>query len=89
MPPHRRHPQIPLPAQTGTPNFDTFFSHLFMVVTCEQMTIKHSIYMQKVPFLYTERACVVLPGIEICPRRKMTWSKVLQVLLTRGSSLQK
>ena len=23
------------------------------------MTIKHLMYMQKVPFLYTERACVV------------------------------
>ena len=29
-----------------------------MVVTCEQMTIKHSMYMQKVPFPFTERACV-------------------------------
>ena len=59
MPPHQRHPQIPLSTQTGTPNFDTFLSHLFMVVTCKQMTIKHSMYMHKVPFLDTERACVV------------------------------
>ena len=49
-----------LSAQTGTPNFDTFFSRLFMVVTCEQMTIKHSINVEKVPFLHTERACVFL-----------------------------
>ena len=59
MPPHQRHPQTPSSAQTGTPNFDTFFSHLFMILTCEQMTIKHSIYAWKVPFLCTERACVV------------------------------
>ena len=59
MPPRQRHPQLPSSAQTGTPNFDTFFSHLFMILTCEQMTIKHSIYTWKVPFLCTERACVV------------------------------
>ena len=59
MPPHWRHPQTPLSAQTGTPNFDTFFSHLFMIVTWKQMTIKHLLYMSKVPFLSTEWACVV------------------------------
>ena len=56
MPPCQRHPQIPLSTQTGTPNFDPFFSPLFMVVTFKQMTIEHSMYMQKVPFLCTERA---------------------------------
>ena len=84
MPPCRRHPQIPMSAQTGTQNFDTYFSFLFMVLTCEPMTIKHSIYMWKVPFLCTERACVFF-GIEIHSRRKMTCSEVLQVLQTRGS----
>ena len=49
------------------------------------MAIKHSMYTQKVPFLCTERACVVFSGFGICPRRKVTWSKVLQVLWTRGS----
>ena len=39
--------------------FFTFFSPLFMVVSFEQMTIKHLMYMQKVPFLCTETACVV------------------------------
>ena len=58
-----------------------------MVLTCEQMTVKHSIYTWKVPFLCTERACVVFSGIKILPRRKMTWSEVLQVLQTRGSIL--
>ena len=36
----------------------TLFSLLLSTVTLEQMTIKHSMYMQKVPFLCTERACV-------------------------------
>ena len=58
MPPIRRHPQIPSSTQTGTPNFDTFLSPLFMVVTFKQTTIKHSMFMPKVPFLCTERACV-------------------------------
>ena len=58
-----------------------------MIVTCEQMALKHSIYMWKVPFLCTERACVVFSSIEIHPRRKMMWSEVLQVLQTRGSKL--
>ena len=64
-----------------------FSNPFFMVVTFEQMTIKHSMYMQKVPFLCTERACVVFSGFGIHPRRKVTWSKVLQVLWTRGSSI--
>ena len=34
------------------------FSPLFMVVTFKQTTIKHSMFMQKIPFLCTERACV-------------------------------
>ena len=59
VPPCRRHPRIPSFAQTGTPNFNPAFTHLFMAVTFEQMTIKHSMYMQKVPFQYTEMACVV------------------------------
>ena len=42
-----------------------------MVVTFEQMTIKHSMYMQKVPPLCTERACVVFSGFGIHPGRKL------------------
>ena len=64
-----------------------FFSPLFMVVAIKQMTIKHSIYMQKVPFLCTEWACVVFSSSGIRPRRKVVWSKVLQVLQTRGSTI--
>ena len=77
-----------LSAQTSTPNFDTFFSPLFRVVTCKQMTIKHPMYTQKVSFLCTERACVVFSGFGIRHRRKVMWSKVLQVLQTRGSKLK-
>ena len=58
-----------------------------MVVTFKQMTIKHSMYMQKVPFLCTERPVWFFSGFGISPRRKVTWSKVLQVLQTRGSTL--
>ena len=59
MPPCWRHPQTPSSAQTGTPNFDPFFSCLFMIVTCKKMTIKHLLDMSKVPSLSTEMACVV------------------------------
>ena len=57
-----------------------------MVVTCEQMTIKHSIYMEKYPFYIQKGPVWFFSGIKICPRRKMMWSKVLQVLQTRGST---
>ena len=87
MPPCQRHLQTPSSAQTGTPNFGTFFSHPFMIVTCEQSTIKHLLYTSKVPFLSTERACVVFSSFEIHSRKKMTWSEVLQVLWTRGSMI--
>ena len=51
------------------------------------MTITHSMYMQKVPFLCTERACVVFfSDFEIRPRKNCVMSKVLQVLWTRGST---
>ena len=46
-----------------------------MVVTCEQMTIKHSMYRQKVPFLCTERACVVFYGFGIRPIEKLHGAK--------------
>ena len=39
------------------------------------MTLKHSMYMQKVPLYYTERTCVTL-----------FWREVSQVLRTRGST---
>ena len=36
----------------------TFFPPLLLIITFEEMTIKLLLYMQEVPFLYTERACV-------------------------------
>ena len=43
----------------------TFFPPLFLIRTFEEMTIKHLMYMEKVPFLYTERACVLFSSFEI------------------------
>ena len=45
--PCQRHPQIPWIAGTGTPNLDPFWP-LLLTVIFNQMTIKHSLYMQKV-----------------------------------------
>ena len=58
VPPCQRHPQVPLFAQTSMPKYDLSSEPLFLIITFQEMTIKHLIYMLKVPFLYTERACV-------------------------------
>ena len=60
VPPHQRHPQVPSFAQTSTPKYDLFSEPLLWIVTFQEMTIKYLMYMEKVPFLYTERACVVV-----------------------------
>ena len=85
MPSCWRHPQNPSFAQTGTQNYDPF-SLLLSIITLEEMTIKHSLYMWKVPLYYTEKACVVFPGFEIHPGRKVMTCKVLQVFQTRGTT---
>ena len=54
----------------------TFFPPLLSIVTFEEMTIKHLMYMQKLPFLHTERACVEFSGFEICPGRFLMSNKV-------------
>ena len=59
MPLTRRHPQVPSFTQTGMPKYDPFSEPLLLIVPFQEMTIKHLMYMQKVSFLYTERACVV------------------------------
>ena len=41
---------------------------LFMAIAFDQTTIKHSMYMQKIPFQYTEMACVVFSSFEIHPK---------------------
>ena len=46
-------------------NYD-LFSPLLSIVTFQEMTIKHLMYTPKVPFLYTERPCVLFSGFGIC-----------------------
>ena len=58
VPPCQRRRQTPCSAQTGTTNYD-LFSSLLLIVTLDETTIKHLMYTWKVPFLYTERACVL------------------------------
>ena len=63
VPPHQRHHQIPSSAQTHMTIYD-LFSPLLSIVTLDEATIKHSLYTQKVHFLfstpiYTENACVL------------------------------
>ena len=64
VPPCRRHRQTPCSAQTSTTNYD-LFSPLLSIVTSQEMTIKHLMYTWKVPFVYTERACVLFSGFRI------------------------
>ena len=66
----------------------TLFSLLLLTITLEEMTIEHSLYMQKVPKNYTERACVVFSGFEIHPGRNLMSCKVLQVFQTRESIIE-
>ena len=65
VPPRRRRPQTPCSAQTSTTNNDPFFRPLLLIVTLDEATIKHLMYTRKVPFLYTERACVLFSGFRI------------------------
>ena len=66
------------------PNYD-FFPPLLSIITFEEMTIKHLMYVQKVPFLSTERACVVFSGFKIHPGRFLMLNKVKPLFQTRGS----
>ena len=61
VPPHRRCRETPFSAQTGMTNYD-LFSPLLLIVPSQEMTTKHLMYTPKVPFLYTERACVLFSG---------------------------
>ena len=47
----------------------TFFGPLLSIVTSQEMTIKHLMYTWKVPFLYTERACVLFFQFLNLPRK--------------------
>ena len=77
VPPHQRHPQVLSFTQTGMPKYDLFSEPPFLIVTSQEMTIKHLMYMQKVPFLYTERACVRFSGFEFHCGRFFGYNKVL------------
>ena len=59
MPPRWRYPQVPLLAQTGTPNLTFFCEPLLSIVSRREMTIKHLLYTQLCVFMYTKGACVV------------------------------
>ena len=69
VPPRRRRPQTPCSAQTSMTNNDLFIRPLLLIVTLDEATIKHLMYTQKVPFLYTERACVLFPRFSNSPRK--------------------
>ena len=58
MPPHWRYPQVPWLAQTGAPNLTFFGKPLLLIISHQEMTIKHSNYIQLCPFICTKRACV-------------------------------
>ena len=47
---------------------------LFMAITFDQTTIKHSMYTQKTPFQYTERACVFFSVLKISLKNDMMQS---------------
>ena len=64
VPPCWRHHQIPTALKLVQQSM-TFFPHLLSIVTLDEVTIKHLMYTWKVPFLYTERACVLFSGFKI------------------------
>ena len=49
------------------------------------MTIKHLMYTQKVPFPYTERACVLISGFQIRLGKYFMSTEVQLLFWTRGS----
>ena len=54
----------------------TFFPPLLSIRTFEEITIKHLMYMERVPFLYTERACVLFSGFKIRLGKFLIWNEV-------------
>ena len=81
MPPRRRRPQTPCSAQTGTMKNDLFFQLLLLIVTLDEATIKHLMYTQKVPFLYTERACVLFSRFSNSPRKIFNVERSVAIIL--------
>ena len=68
VPPHRRRRQTPCSAQAGMTNYD-LFPPLLSIVASQEMTIKHLMYTWKVPYQYTERACVLFFWFWNSPRK--------------------
>ena len=54
-------------AQTGAPNRTFFCEPLLLIVSRQEMTIKHSNYIQLCPLIcvYTKRACFFFCGFGI------------------------
>ena len=53
----------------------TLFSLFHFIITLEQMTIKHSMYLWKVPLYYTESATVVFSGLKYTLEGKLCHAK--------------
>ena len=51
MPPLQRYPQVPWLAQTSAPNLTFFCEPLLWIVSHQEMTIKHLMYMQLCAFM--------------------------------------
>ena len=81
--PCQRHPLIPSSAQTSTPNFDLFFSPLYGCNFQTNDNQTFNVYPKSTLSMYRKGLCGFF-GFGIHPRRKVTWSKVLQVLWTRA-----
>ena len=71
------------------PKYDPFSEPLLSIVTFQEMTIKHLMYMQKVPFLYTERACVVLFVLKFTLKDFVCQKSVASILDQRENNISK
>ena len=67
--PHWRYPQVPLLAETGTPNLIFLCEPLLSIVSRREMTIKHLLYTQLCAFMYTKGACVVFFRFQNSPMK--------------------
>ena len=67
----------------------TLFSPLLSIITLEEMTIKHLIYMQKVPLHHTERACVVFPVLKFTLEEKLCQKECCKYFGPEGVEAQK
>ena len=68
VPPCQRHCRTPCSTQTGTTNYDLFSTSSFDC-NFSRNDNQTFMYMWKVPFLYTERACVLVFQFSNSPRK--------------------